>query len=186
MSKAEKKALKFRRTFPECPLCLRQSTGLRINKFCRCICKPEDFIDTEMIINGQIVKQQMVKKENVLSLKLMYELRVADAQKFLPVAKKKKESDKSKSKKVARAKKQKFYDSWEWKALRFRALKDYGSKCQLCGATSKTDKICVDHIKPISLFWELRLDFENLQVLCDNCNKGKSNTDFTDFRETNE
>ena len=186
MPKSNNKTPRMKRNYPECPLCLRQSTGLKINKFCKCICTPEDFINTEMLINGQVVRQKMLKKENVLSLKLMYELRVADAQKSLPAAKKKKESDKSKKKGVVRAKKQKFYDSWEWKALRFRALKDYGSKCQLCGATSKTDKICVDHIKPISLFWELRLDFENLQVLCDNCNKGKSNTDFTDFRETNE
>jgi len=43
-------------------------------------------------------------------------------------------------------------------------------------------QIHVDHIKPRSKFPELELVFDNLQVLCDDCNIGKSNVDSTDFR----
>lgn len=43
-------------------------------------------------------------------------------------------------------------------------------------------KIHVDHIKPVSLFPMLKYDMDNLQVLCELCNIGKSNTDDTDWR----
>jgi 5-methylcytosine-specific restriction endonuclease McrA len=72
-----------------------------------------------------------------------------------------------------------FYASWEWKELRYKALQKYGAKCMLCGAA---EQIVVDHIKPRSKFPSLQLEFDNMQVLCDACNKGKSNKDFTDFR----
>ena len=35
----------------------------------------------------------------------------------------------------------------------------------------------VDHIKPRSTHPELALDFDNLQVLCHDCNQGKGNRD---------
>lgn len=72
-----------------------------------------------------------------------------------------------------------FYASWEWKKARYEILKKYNPICMLCGST---EKIVVDHIKPKSKFPELALDLDNLQVLCDCCNKGKSNDDYTDFR----
>lgn len=40
----------------------------------------------------------------------------------------------------------------------------------------------VDHIKPRSLFPDLALRLENLQVLCSQCNEAKSNIDTTDWR----
>lgn len=43
-------------------------------------------------------------------------------------------------------------------------------------------RIVVDHIKPISKHWHLRLDPDNLQVLCNDCNKGKGAWDETDYR----
>jgi 5-methylcytosine-specific restriction endonuclease McrA len=73
----------------------------------------------------------------------------------------------------------KFYDSWEWKKLRFEVLKAYGAVCMCCNAT---ERIVVDHIKPRSKFPALELSFDNMQVLCDSCNRGKSNDDYTDFR----
>lgn len=77
-----------------------------------------------------------------------------------------------------------FYQTWAWKSLRYQALKKYGAKCMLCGATPETGaKICVDHIKPRSKFPELALDIRNLQVLCSDCNMGKSNWDETDWRD---
>lgn len=76
-----------------------------------------------------------------------------------------------------------FYDTWEWKKVRYEALKKYGAKCQCCGATKENAKIVVDHIKPIRFHWDLRLEQSNLQILCDDCNKGKSYQDTTDWRE---
>ena len=72
-----------------------------------------------------------------------------------------------------------FYLSWEWKKARFEILKKFGPKCMLCGAT---ERIVVDHIKPRRRYPALELDLENLQVLCDDCNRGKSYDDETDFR----
>lgn len=40
----------------------------------------------------------------------------------------------------------------------------------------------VDHIKPKSLHPELKYELSNLQVLCEDCNIGKSNLDDTDWR----
>ena len=73
-----------------------------------------------------------------------------------------------------------FYNTKEWKQLRFRVLIHYQRKCMACNATNKT--LHVDHIKPISKFPELKLDFENLQILCEDCNVGKSNIYYHDLR----
>lgn len=75
-----------------------------------------------------------------------------------------------------------FYQSWEWAQLRFDVLRKYGPKCMLCGVTSATSKIVVDHIKPRSFYPELELEFSNMQVLCDLCNRGKSRRE-VDFRD---
>ena len=72
-----------------------------------------------------------------------------------------------------------FYKSWEWKKLRYDTLKKYGAVCMLC---SSEHRIVVDHIKPRKKFPELQLDPDNTQVLCNSCNMGKSNDDYTDFR----
>jgi 5-methylcytosine-specific restriction endonuclease McrA len=73
-----------------------------------------------------------------------------------------------------------FYDSQEWRALKYRALTTYGRRCALCQTTSGV--MHVDHIKPRSRFPELALSFDNLQILCQSCNMGKGNTDTRDFR----
>lgn len=90
--------------------------------------------------------------------------------------------------KPTKTEKQEFYGSWEWQKARMQALKRHGRRCQCCGAlprqVSKSGPVAmhVDHIKPLSLYWSLRLHPENLQVLCHECNKGKSNWDETDWR----
>lgn len=76
-----------------------------------------------------------------------------------------------------------FYQSWEWASLRFEVLRKYGAKCMLCGATSETSKIVVDHIKPRRIYPELELSMDNLQVLCDMCNRGKGGRREVDFRD---
>jgi ATP adenylyltransferase len=55
-------------------------------------------------------------------------------------------------------------------------------RCQLCGASKKDRPLQVDHIVPRSRGG--RTVRENLQVLCDKCNRAKSNRDNTDFRKT--
>lgn len=72
-----------------------------------------------------------------------------------------------------------FYDSREWRTLRYKALKLHGAKCQLCGDTGK---LHVDHIKPRFKFPELELRLDNLQVLCEDCNLGKGAWDQSDWR----
>lgn len=76
-----------------------------------------------------------------------------------------------------------FYASWEWKRVRYEALKRYGARCMLCGAKAEDGaRICVDHIKPRSKYPLLQLDVNNLQVLCNDCNMGKGAWDETDWR----
>jgi len=76
-----------------------------------------------------------------------------------------------------------FYDSREWRTLRYAALKQYGHKCLCCGKTPNDGAVLhVDHIKPRSKFPSLELDINNLQILCKDCNLGKSNKDAIDYR----
>lgn len=76
-----------------------------------------------------------------------------------------------------------FLRSYQWRKLRYKVLTKYGSRCMCCGLTPDDGvKIHVDHIKPRSKFPELSLDINNLQILCEQCNHGKSNWDQTDFR----
>ena len=72
-----------------------------------------------------------------------------------------------------------FYRGWEWKKARFITIKRYGPTCMCCGST---ERIVVDHILPRRKRPDLELDLENLQVLCNDCNMGKSWDDTTDFR----
>jgi 5-methylcytosine-specific restriction endonuclease McrA len=73
-----------------------------------------------------------------------------------------------------------FYDTKEWQELRYKALRLYGRVCMCCGRAS--GEMHVDHIKPRSKYPELELIFDNLQILCRDCNMGKSNTDEIDWR----
>ena len=88
-----------------------------------------------------------------------------------------------KRKKAKRPEKRSFYQTREWKELRYKVLVKFGARCQCCGATAKDGaKMNVDHIQPISKKWERRLDETNLQVLCGSCNMGKGAHDTTDWR----
>lgn len=76
-----------------------------------------------------------------------------------------------------------FLETYEWRRVRMEALVKHGAVCQCCGASRKTGAVIhVDHIKPRKLFPHLALDIDNLQVLCHECNHGKSNWDMTDWR----
>lgn len=95
------------------------------------------------------------------------------------------EKDLVKKSKVARSPKKTydFYKTKEWLSLRMQALELHGAVCQCCGATRKTGAILhVDHIKPRSLYPNLEFEINNLQILCSDCNLGKSNKYETDWR----
>lgn len=80
-----------------------------------------------------------------------------------------------------------FYESWEWKRLRYQHIKDRRRRCECCGQTPDDGvRIVVDHINPIRRFWDRRLDPNNLQLLCDDCNQGKGSRDTTDWRSEEE
>jgi len=77
-----------------------------------------------------------------------------------------------------------FYQSVEWKRLRYQVLLAANGSCECCGVTSKSGAILhVDHIKPRSLYPNLALEFSNMQVLCEMCNMGKSNLNDKDWRQ---
>jgi hypothetical protein len=60
-----------------------------------------------------------------------------------------------------------FYNSREWKDLRISVKKELTPMCPVCGSE---DNLHVDHIRPIRHFFEERLDPNNLQILCGDCN----------------
>lgn len=101
-------------------------------------------------------------------------------------AKKKKNRGKNKARRnrVTKRNNDEFYSSREWRSLRARVLEKYECKCMMCGRSPKAHGIVihVDHIKPRSKHPELSLDFNNLQLLCEDCNLGKSNKYSTDWR----
>lgn len=78
---------------------------------------------------------------------------------------------------------QDFYSSKAWKELRYIALKQSGGCCTLCGARACDGvSLHVDHITPRSVDPSKELDINNLQILCQDCNVGKSNRDGIDWR----
>ena len=82
-----------------------------------------------------------------------------------------------------------FYSSWEWKAVRYEAIRTSGQRCSCCGwqpGDTKHGYLVVDHIKPRSKFPDLELEPTNLQVLCNDCNMGKSNLSCDDWRDMDE
>lgn len=60
-------------------------------------------------------------------------------------------------------------------SLRFEILKRDGYRCQMCGVTAKDGATLeIDHITPVSKGGGN--DADNLQVLCRDCNAGKSDS----------
>lgn len=87
------------------------------------------------------------------------------------------------SRKESREERTGFYWSEAWREVRYIALRRSRGVCELCGSGPTLGKpLHVDHIKPRSKYPQLELDPDNLQVLCFDCNLGKSNTDEIDWR----
>jgi len=76
-----------------------------------------------------------------------------------------------------------FYHSEPWRDASRATLERYGRVCMRCRSTgTKHNWICVDHIMSLRRAWHLRLDPDNLQVLCLSCNRWKGSWNDTDFR----
>ncbi len=77
--------------------------------------------------------------------------------------------------------KESFYNSCEWKDLRNTVFNKYPPICFRC---CNKNNLAVDHIKPRSKYPELELEFDNLQILCRDCNiiKGVKDSPEWDFR----
>ncbi len=109
---------------------------------------------------------------------VVQQLRAAGEKSPLPIKIPRQKSDKA----GLEQKLKDFYWSFEWRKLRYTALKQRGARCECCGNSAQTGAVInVDHIKPIRYFWELRLDLSNLQILCNDCNHGKGSWDTTDW-----
>jgi 5-methylcytosine-specific restriction endonuclease McrA len=67
-----------------------------------------------------------------------------------------------------------FFQSPEWRAVVRQVVKRDGAICRNCSRT-RFDGVQLhgDHIKPRSLYPELALDPDNVQILCEICNKAK-------------
>jgi 5-methylcytosine-specific restriction endonuclease McrA len=76
----------------------------------------------------------------------------------------------------------KFYETQEWKSLRYKFIKNKKTEELVCTQCNKGpftkenwSDMNVDHIKPVKHFWEERLNMSNLQILCSICNRVKLN-----------
>lgn len=81
--------------------------------------------------------------------------------------------------KISKKERRDFFASWEWLTLRAMAEAIFIKKCLCCGTVKNLQ---LDHIYPISLYPEKKLDPGNLQYLCKRCNSYKSNRFVVDFR----
>jgi len=80
---------------------------------------------------------------------------------------------------------QDFYKSIRWSRLSRWARDKYGDQCMKCKKNSTAYprlRIVTDHIKPVRTNWWQRWDKDNLQRLCDGCNRAKGSHDTTDYR----
>lgn len=102
----------------------------------------------------------------------------------LPVPRKKREKKLKARTAMILGRSEDFYNSRDWQACRFDALKKSNGCCTLCGRSPREHGVVlhVDHIKPRSKAPHLQLCRDNLQVLCKDCNMGKGNRDDTDWR----
>lgn len=71
-----------------------------------------------------------------------------------------------------------FYDTKDWKSLRYQVLLDCGFICEICDRNEAT---IGDHIIPTKVRWDLRLDRENVQGVCSECHNKKTMADKVEY-----
>lgn len=158
-----------------CPLCDKPSIKLSRFKYCDCFMIK---VKSEVIDD----KGRKVFVEKITSNLSHNEVRLEYEKRCRKTRKRKTRTIRSG---YSRLKKRDFYNSREWRELRFEILLRDKRTCLCCGARGGENGVVlhVDHIKPLSKFWELRANKDNLQTLCEECNLGKSNKWDTDFRD---
>lgn len=67
-----------------------------------------------------------------------------------------------------------FYDTKEWRTLRYQVLLDCGFICEVC---NKSEATIGDHIVPTKVRWDLRLERDNIQGVCVECHNKKTTQD---------
>jgi 5-methylcytosine-specific restriction endonuclease McrA len=82
---------------------------------------------------------------------------------------------------ISKENKELFYNSNEWKLLRYWVFDNYNGICFSCGSI---DNLEVDHIQPISRFPHGALKYKNMQILCRGCNALKSNRTSRKFKSS--
>lgn len=97
------------------------------------------------------------------------------------VEERKKEREKERYKKYNKYKRdketQKFYDGREWRGIRQQFIRT-NTLCKRCLDSKRiTHADVVDHIIPIKVDWNKRLDINNLQSLCNKCHAIKTQED---------
>ena len=157
-----------------------------------CKLSRKEIIDNKQEVKSLISKQKKEKKVlNAVSVNTKDDWSWKPENKDLPAIKikpSKKNKNRGRNKKarirITKQDNDSFYLSREWRELRLRVLEKYECKCMMCGRNPKDHGIVihVDHIKPRSKFPDLSLTFDNLQLLCADCNLGKSNKYQTDWR----
>lgn len=65
---------------------------------------------------------------------------------------------------------QRLYASAQWRALRRRLRRRAAGMCEVCGST---DELHAHHIKPWASHPDLRLDLDNLMLLCAPCHRAE-------------
>ena len=79
--------------------------------------------------------------------------------------------------------KREFYQSPEWRDLRYAVLSRAEFICEACGHSPREHGVVMhgDHIVPLSVDPSLALVESNIQALCEVCNMGKKNQDAIDW-----
>jgi 5-methylcytosine-specific restriction endonuclease McrA len=88
----------------------------------------------------------------------------------------------ARTKRLRERKAKDFYSSFAWRKVRYQFLRQQPRplRCSACNRSAADGiTLCVDHVKSVKLYPQLRLDIANLQVLCRACNTGKG-SEFTD------
>jgi len=135
-------------------------------------------------------KKTNIKKKLINSVSTSKDWSWKPESKDIPSPKIKSKSSKNKGRnkkrrrRIGKADSKEFYSSREWRELRLRVFEKYECKCMMCGRSPENNGVIihVDHIKPKSKYPALALSFNNLQLLCEDCNIGKSNKFETDWR----
>jgi 5-methylcytosine-specific restriction endonuclease McrA len=86
--------------------------------------------------------------------------------------------------KISRKDSAEFYSSYEWKKLRWRMLNKYKCSCMMCGRSPELHNVPLEvtHIIPRSKNRKLSLEFDNLQILCEDCSEGGGRSRGVDYR----